>query len=213
MRTAVLLTLALGAPGALLGACTVADEPEGYDVTLSGDSKSDEIGGLRVRWEVGETHDWFSAANPELGVLVARRGGTLMLLAADVAELRPLKADNTANYTPTSTITVGITSSSTNVELLFALADGPALADGRLNLATCGGSQMFKSLAINFARSEVLVDGTKTVPFAMCGITLDAKDPVAFKAKTFALLGVPVRTTDGSMFAGTYRYKHTVTVR
>ena len=72
---------------------------------------------------------------------------------------------------------------------------------------------MFKTLAIDFAQSQLVVDGTKRVPFATCGITLDPKDQTAFRATTFALLGVPLRTLDGSQFNGTYSYKHTVTVR
>ena len=57
------------------------------------------------------------------------------------------------------------------------------------------------------------IDGTKRIAFGECGITLDPKDAAAFRATTFALLGVPMKTLDGSQFAGQYVYKHTVTVR
>jgi len=206
MRTAVPVILAL------LAACTTSD-PEGYDVTLSGDGKADEIGGLKVRWELGDRHDWFEDGNPELRVTVARRGGTLMLLDADVAELEPFKADGTANFTAGQMVNIGIETSATTVELGFSLADGAALAEGRLVPVRCGNTQIFKSLALDFAQQQLLVDGTTRIAFADCGITLDPKDAAAFRASTFVLLGVPVRTTDGSTFAGSYTYKHTVTVR
>lgn len=212
MRAAILVTTALTALPSLLGGCTTAD-PEGYDVTLSGDSKADEIGGLHVRWELGDRHDWFADASPELAVTVARRGGTLMLLDADVAELKPFKGDGTANFTAGQIVTIGIETSATAIELGFSLADGAALAEGRLVPLKCGGTQIFKTLALDFAQSELVVNGTTHVPFATCGIVLDAKDQAAFRAASFALLGVPVRTTDGSTFKGSYSYKHTVTVR
>ena len=44
-------------------------------------------------------------------------------------------------------------------------------------------------------------------------VTTEPKDATAFRAAKFALLGVPLRTLDGSMFSGQYAYKHTVTVR
>jgi hypothetical protein len=186
---------------------------DGFDVTLQADGKTDDISGLHVRWQLGDTIDWFAGNNPELGVRVARRGGTLMLLDADVAELTPIKADGMANYTASNVVTIGIESGATNVELGFALVDAVALAAGRLQPLACGGTQMFKTLALDFAQSQLVVDGTKRLPFGECGITLDPKDATAFRAAKFALLGVPLRTTDGSMFSGTYTYKHTVTVR
>jgi hypothetical protein len=190
-----------------------SDYEDGYDVTLQSDGKTDDISGLHVRWQLGDTHDWFADGNPELAVTVLRRGGTLMLLDAAVAELRPLKMDGTSNYTAGNVVTVGIMPTSTNIELGFALVDGTALAAGRLQPLECGGTQMFKTLAIDFAQSQLVVDGTKQVPFAMCGITLDPKDQVAFRGTTFALLGVPLRTLDGALFSGSYSYKHTITVR
>lgn len=212
LRSAILIGTALGLLTA--AGCMTGDEPdEGYDVTLQSDGKTDDISGLHVRWQLGDTHDWFAETNPELGVTVARRGGTLMLLDADVAELRPVKADGTANYTASNVVTIGITASATNVELGFALVDAVALAGGRLQPLSCGGTQMFKTLALDFAQSQLVVDGTKRIPFAMCGITLDPKDQAAFRAAKFALLGVPLRTLDGSLFNGTYTYKHTVMVR
>lgn len=209
MRSAILLAVAV------LGGCTVDDTSgaDGFDVTLQSDGKTDDISGLRVRWELGDTVDWFTEGNPELGVQVARRGGTLMLLNADVAEIKPLEADGTSNYTAANTLTIGIEPTSTNIEMAFAFVDGAALAMGRLQPLACGGTQMFKTLAIDFTQSQLTVDGTKRVSFADCGITLDPKDQTAFRAKTFALLGVPLRTLDGSLFSGTYSYKHTVMVR
>lgn len=208
LRSAIVVALAL--TGCVTGE---TDYDDGFDVTLQSDGKTDDISGLHVRWQLGDTHDWFADANPELGVTVLRRGGTLMLLNAAVAELKPMKMDGTANYTAGNVVTVGITSSSTNVELGFALVDGTALAAGRLQPLACGGTQMFKTLAIDFAQSQLVVDGSKRVPFATCGIMLDPKDQTAFRGTTFALLGVPLRTLDGSQFNGTYSYKHTVTVR
>lgn len=213
MRAAILLALAAVAP---LGAgCMVADDGsgDGFDVTLQSDGKTDDISGLRVRWELGDTVDWFAEGNPELGVQVARRGGTLMLLNADVAEIKPLKGDGTSNYTAANVVTIGIEPTSANVEMAFAFVDGAALADGRLQPLACGGTQMFKTLAIDFTQSQLTVDGTKRLTFADCGIALDPKDQTAFRAKTFGLLGVPLRTLDGSLFSGTYSYKHTVMVR
>jgi len=209
LRSAILITLLAGVAGCMTG----DGQDDGYDVTLHADGKTDDISGLHVRWTLGDTHDWFGENNPELGVAVARRGGTLMLLDADVAELKPLKADGTANYTAANVLTIGMQSTAMNVELGFALVDATALAAGRLQPLACGGTSMFKTLAIDFAQSQLTVDGMTKVPFAMCGITLDPKDANAFRAAKFALLGVPLRTLDGSMFSGTYTYKHTVTVR
>lgn len=197
---------------ACLAGCAVTED-EVYELTLHGDSKADEIGGLRVRWEPGDRHDWFAEGNPELDVTVAVRGGTLMLLRADVAELRPLRPDGQANFTPGSTVTIGIEPTGQNIELAFILASGSALEQGQLAPLSCGGTQMFKTLALDFATSEVTVDGTKKLAFSACGITFDPKDQAAFKASSFALLAVPSRTTDGSRFAGVYGYKHVVTVR
>ena len=212
LRSAILITTLATAS---LAGCMVSDEAidDGYDVTLQSDGKTDDISGLHVRWQLGETLDWFAENDPELSVTVARRGGTLMLLNADVAELKPIKADGTANYAPSNVVTIGVTTTNTNLELGFALVDGTALAAGRLQPLSCGGTQMFKSLAIDFPQGQLVVDGTKRLAFGECGITLDSKDAAAFRAKTFALLGVPMRTLDGSQFAGAYAYKHTVTVR
>jgi len=212
LRSAILIsTLAT----ASLAGCMVSDEAvdDGYDVTLQADGKTDDISGLRVRWQLGETVDWFASNDPELSVTVARRGGTLMLLDADVAELRPMKMDGTGNYAASNVVTIGVTTTNTNLELGFALVDGTALAAGRLQPLACGGTSMFKTLAIDFPQNQLVIDGTKRVAFAECGITLDPKDQTAFRAKTFALLGVPMRTLDGSQFSGAYAYKHTVTVR
>ena len=130
LKSAILVALAAQA---LAGCATdESDYDDGYDVTLQSDGKTDDISGLRVRWQLGDTHDWFADANPELGVTVLRRGGTLMLLDAAVAELKPVKMDGTVNYTAGNVVTVGIMSTSTNVELGFALVDGTALAAGRL---------------------------------------------------------------------------------
>jgi hypothetical protein len=212
LRTATLILASLVPLGT---GCMVSDEEpgDGFDVTLQSDGKTDDISGLHVRWTLGETHDWFNDGNPELGVMVARRGGTLMLLNADVAHIKPLKADGKTNYTPNNVVTIGIEPTSTNVEMAFAFVDGAALAMDRLQPLACGGTQMFKTLAIDFTKSELVVDGMTHVPFAQCNITLDPRDATAFNSKTFALLGVPLRTLDGSTFSGTYRYKHTVTVR
>jgi hypothetical protein len=97
--------------------------------------------------------------------------------------------------------------------MAFAFVDGAALAAGRLQPLACGGTQMFKTLAIDFSKRELVVDTMTHVPFAMCSITLDPMDATAFRSQTFALLGVPLRTLDGSTFSGTYKYKHTVMVR
>jgi hypothetical protein len=207
MRTAILLGVAS------LAGCAVDAGSDGYDVTLTGDSKADEIGGLHVRWELGDRHDWFAESDPELAVTVARRGGTLMLLDADVAELKAIKDDGTPNFKQDSVITIGVTTTAINVDLGFALVDAATLAGDRLQPLSCGGTQMFHTLAIDLPHQEVVVDGTKHVPLAECGFAFDLKDQSAFRAQTFALLGVPIRTTDGSQFAGSYRYKHTVTVR
>jgi len=110
-------------------------------------------------------------------------------------------------------VTIGIETSATTVELGFSLADGAALAEGRLVPVRCGNTQIFKTLALDFAQKQLLVNGTTRIAFADCGITLDPKDAAAFRAASFVLLGVPVRTTDGSTFAGSYTYKHTVMVR
>lgn len=206
-RTSLLVLFALST-----GACAVDEDPA-FDVTLSGDSKADELGGRRVHWEVGETHDWFAEMNPELSVTVGVRGATLMLLHADVAELKPLRAAGQANFEPTNTITIGLTPTGTNIELAFVLASASGLAQGQLAPFNCAGTQMFKSLAIDFVRGEVKVDGTRTATFAQCGIALDAKDRTMFNASSFAVLAVPWRTTDGSPFKGTYAYHQTVTIR
>lgn len=191
----------------------VASEDEGFDLTLHGDDKADEVGGLRVRWELGSTHDWFAETNPELRVAVAIRGGTLMLLDADVAAIKPLRPDGQDNFTPTSQLSIAIDPVGDNIELAFILADGAKLAQGQLAPLSCGGTQMFKTLAFNFATSQVTVDTMQPLAFSACGITIDPSNPAAFKAATLSLLAVPWRTTDGSRFSGVYRYKHVITVR
>src|SRR5258706_5187029 len=112
-------------------------------------------------------------------------------------------------FTPDDILSIGLTPITKNVKLDFIVLDnsGPLVREegDKPSLLKCDGKNLFESVDIDLATAEITIDRAKTYTFADCGMRPSAATLLA----RFQTVAVPVGTTDGKDFAGTYEFQHT----
>lgn len=225
MKTFPFLLLALSA------CVTHSDE---FDATLYGyDAKADSIVGKAYNIRIDSVFLYLPPLPATLrhSVTVRTRGDDklsllaekrLLLAAGDPRANSSCKSDTDCNggetcflevchsvrFTPDDIVSIGISPITKNVDLQFVMVDQSTSHDGPPALVMCGGRNLFAAVDLDFQLAEVTVDHARTYPFSECGID----DTLSTTAALFGLLAVPVATTDGKDFAGTYDYTYAISV-
>lgn len=201
----------------LLAACAV-DAPDEVDFTLATGGKADALD-ERVSFGVDGTSSWFADHADPYALTVKLRGTSALALKGPLVSFDMQSADGAVNFTPQSSLTITLESTPGEAELGFVLFDHARyLARGEVVPYRCphmdGQASVFRTLAIDFTKEQLSIDGAPTISFASCGIKLDTfeLDPTKF---ALASLAVPVIEAgdDKAPLVGTHHYRFSVAVR